>query len=142
MQNDIEQFLKLRHGRNGPLQTICARFLTRRPLIMRRLQLRHGECPAKTGVHRSGTIFQTSVQLLVYADDIDIIGSTKRDVNAAFCAIERDCTKMGLAVNKGKTKYMFSTGRDVRRIDFWITADIYAFDTVKEFIWLRRYHQK
>ena len=38
----------------------------------------------KAGVHRSGTIFNKSVQLLAYADDIDIIGRCKRDVTAAF----------------------------------------------------------
>ena len=50
----------------------------------------------KAGVHRSGTIFQKSVQLLAYADDIDIIGRTKRDVTAAFSAIEREsnCHKL------------------------------------------------
>ena len=53
-----------------------------RPLIMRPLQLRHGE-----GAYRSGTIFQKSVQLLAYPDDIDNIGRTKRDVTVAFRAI-------------------------------------------------------
>ena len=43
---------------------------------------------------------------------------------------------MGLAVNEGKTKYMFSTSRDVRRIDSRITADNYTFDRVKEFIYI------
>ena len=43
---------------------------------------------------------------------------------------------MGPAVNEGKTKYMFSTSRDVRHIDSQITADNYTFDTVKEFIYL------
>ena len=90
----------------------------------------------KAGGHRNGTIFQKSVQLLAYADDIDIKGRTKQDVTAAFSAIERESTKMGLAVNEGKTKYMFSTSRDVRRIDSRITADNYTFDTVKEFIYL------
>ena len=42
---------------------------------------------------------------------------------------------MGLAVNEDKTKYMFSTSRDERRIDSQITADNYTFDTVKEFIY-------
>ena len=90
----------------------------------------------KAGVHCSGTIFQKIVHLLAYADDIDIIGRTKRDVTAAFGAIERESTKMGLAVSEGKTKYMFSTSRDVRCIDSRITADNYTFDTVKEFIYL------
>ena len=39
---------------------------------------------------------------------------------------------MGLAVNEGKTKYMLSTSRDVRRIASQITADNYTFDTVNE----------
>ena len=47
----------------------------------------------------NGTIFQKSIRLLAYADYIDIIGHTKRDVTAAFSAIERESTKMDLAVN-------------------------------------------
>ena len=96
----------------------------------------------KAGVHRCGTIFQKSVQLLAYANDIDIIGRTKRNVTAAFGAIERESTKM-LVVNEGKTKYMFSTSRDVRRIDSRITVDNYTFDSQGIYLsWLRRYHQK
>ena len=63
----------------------------------------------KAVVHRTGTIFQKSFQLLAYADDIDIKGRTKRDVTAAFNAMGRQSTKMGLAANKGKTKDMLST---------------------------------
>ena len=59
---------------------------------------------SKAGLHCNGTIFQKSVQLLAYADDIDIIGLTKRDVTAAFRAFEQESTKMGLAENEGKTK--------------------------------------
>ena len=61
---------------------------------------------------------------------IDIIEHTKRDV------IERESTKIGLAVNEGKMKYMLSASRDLRRIDSLITADNYTFDTVKEFVYL------
>ena len=100
---------------------------------MRPLQLRHGVL-RKAGVHRNGTIFQKSVQLLAYADDNDIIGRTKRALTDAFSAIERESTKMGLAVNEDKTEYMLSTNRDVQLIDSPITADNYTFDTVKEFI--------
>ena len=39
-------------------------------------------------------------------EDIDIIGRTKWNVTVAFSAIERMSTKVGLAVNEGKTKYI------------------------------------
>ena len=87
----------------------------------------------KAGVHRNGTIFYKSVQLLAYADDIDIIGRTMRDVTAAFSAIERESAKMGLAVNEGKTKYMLSTSGDVPRMGSQ-TANCYNFDVVKKLI--------
>ena len=41
--------------------------------------------------------------------DIDIIGRTKRDVNAAFSSNERASIQMGLSVNESKTKHMSST---------------------------------
>ena len=66
----------------------------------------------KKGVHRNGTIFEKSIQLLTYADDIDIIGRSKRDVTANFSAIERQSAKMRLAVNESNTKHMLSTRRD------------------------------
>ena len=88
----------------------------------------------KAGVYRNGTIFRKNVQLLAYADDIDTIGRTKRDVTAPFSAIERKSTKMGLAVNGGKKKYMLSSCRDARRIDSQFMADNYTFESVKEFI--------
>ena len=87
-------------------------------------------------VHRNGTIFYKSVQLLAYADDIDIIGRTMRDVTAAFSAIERESVKVGLALNKGKTKYMLTTSGIVPRMGSPITANSYNFDVVKQFIYL------
>ena len=74
--------------------------------------------------------------MLSYADDIDIIGRIKLDVTAAFGALERESTKVGLAVNEGKTKHMFSISKDVRLVDSRISVDNYTFDTVKEFIYL------
>ena len=65
------------------------------------------------------TIFYKSVQLLAYANDINIIGRTMRDVTVAFSVIERASTKMDLAVNERKTKYMLW---DVRHIWSQITA--------------------
>ena len=80
--------------------------------------------------------FKKSVQLLTYVEDIDIIERTKRDVTAAFSAIERKSTKMFLAINEGNARYMLPTSRDMRRIHFKITAAIYTFATVRECIYL------
>ena len=80
----------------------------------------------KAGVYRNCTIFYKSVQLLAYADDIDIIGSTMRDVTAAFSGIEWESAKMGLAVNEGKTKYLLSTSGVVPRMKSQITANSLA----------------
>ena len=60
----------------------------------------------KEVVHRNGTMFQKSVPFLAYTDDLDIIGHTNREVPAAFGAIERESTKMGLAVNEVETCYI------------------------------------
>ncbi|XP_043064519.1 uncharacterized protein LOC122320475 [Drosophila ficusphila] len=91
----------------------------------------------KAGVHRTGTILTNRcVQLLAYADDIDIIGRTKRDVTAAFGAIEKESAKVGLAVNMEKTKFMVCSSRESRRLDSQLTAASYSFESVKEFIYL------
>ena len=82
----------------------------------------------KAGVHRNGK----SIQLLAYANEIDIIARTMRDVTVGFSATERVYAKMGLPINEGKTKYMLSTSGDVPKI----TANSYNFDVVKEFIYL------
>ena len=85
----------------------------------------------KADVHRNGTIFYKSVQILAYANDIDVIGRMMRDVTAAFSAIERASAKMGLAVNEGKTKYMLTTSGVVPRMGSQITANSCNFDDQK-----------
>ena len=84
MQNDVEKFLQLRQGRNFliPCQVSdkansCELFNFVMESVLR-----------KARVHRNGIIFQKSVQLLAYADNIDIIGCSKPDVTAAFSGIE------------------------------------------------------
>lgn len=91
-----------------------------------------------SNVNNRGTIFQKSVQLLAYADDIDIIGRTKRAVTGAFASIELEAAKMGLAVNEDKTKYMLSSRKESqhRRLGQNVTMDRYNFEVVKDFVYL------
>jgi len=85
-----------------------------------------------------GTIFHKSVQLLAYADDIDVIGRTQRAVNEVFGSIEAEAAKLGLAVNEGKTKYMLSSRKDThhRRIGQNVTMGSNNFEVVKDFVYL------
>lgn len=85
-----------------------------------------------------GTIFNKSTQLLAYADDIDIVGRSHRDVTAAFVKIDEAAGKMGLKVNENKTKYMLSSKKEARHHQLGqnVTIGNYNFEVVKEFIYL------
>ena len=54
----------------------------------------------------SGTIFYKSVQILAYADDIDIIVRSRMALKEAFLSLERAVGEMGLRINEKKTKYL------------------------------------
>lgn len=92
----------------------------------------------ESGTNTRGTIFSKSVQLLAYADDIDIIGRNQRSVNDAFVQIEEAAGTMGLRINEEKTKYMISSKNEDRHHHLGQNATIgkYNFEVVKEFIYL------
>ncbi|XP_043063529.1 uncharacterized protein LOC122319800 [Drosophila ficusphila] len=101
-----------------------------------RMTLSNTISSVKAGVHRTGTILTNRcVQLLGYANDIDITDRTKRDVTAAFGTIKKESAKVGLAVNMDKTKFMVCSSRELRRLDSQLTADSYSFESVKEFMY-------
>ena len=49
----------------------------------------------ESNIDTRGTIFNKSVQLLAYADDIDIIGRSERAVRETFSRLEKEAKKMG-----------------------------------------------
>lgn len=59
----------------------------------------------KAMVHRNSILLSKNVQLLVYADDIDVIDHTKGDVTAACSAFNCESIDMGLASNEGNTLF-------------------------------------
>lgn len=91
-----------------------------------------------SGVTTTGNIYNRSVQILGYADDVDIVGRTIVDVKEAFINIEVNAGRMGLAVNEEKTKLLFSTTRDSRRSRLGqnLTIDNYNIEVVEEFVYL------
>jgi hypothetical protein len=60
----------------------------------------------RSGTETSGSIFNKSVQLLAYADDIDIVARNMRSLTDAYSRIEKEANKIGLHVNESKTKLM------------------------------------
>jgi sorting nexin-29 len=56
-----------------------------------------------TAVNIRGTIFYKSVQILAYADGIDIIGRTQSAIIEAFTSLEKAAKGMNLFINQEKT---------------------------------------
>ena len=87
------------------------------------------------GLRHNGTIFYKSVMPLGYADDVDIIGRSYREVSAAFNKFEEESKKLGLVVNEDKTKYFVSTTKEAN-LGATIVIDNYTFGVVKDFVYL------
>lgn len=79
----------------------------------------------KAGLNNNDTIFSKIVHLLAYADNIEIIGRTKR---------EFESVDMNLTMNEGKTICILYKSRDMRGIGYQFTSDICTLDIVNEFV--------
>jgi hypothetical protein len=55
-----------------------------------------------SGTEKRGTIYHKSVQILAYADDIDIIGRSERVVREAFKNVRKNCTRDGTTGKRRK----------------------------------------
>jgi len=64
-----------------------------------------------SGIQTRGTIFFKTVQILAYADDIDLMARTTLGLNEAFLNLEKSARNMGLVINQEKMVYMYS-GKD------------------------------
>jgi hypothetical protein len=86
----------------------------------------------------NGSIFNKQTQILGYADDIDIIGRSQAAVREAFFAPEGEANKVGLKINKSKTKYMIAAGneRKIRDVGQSVVFGDETFQVVKEFVYL------
>ncbi|XP_073814500.1 uncharacterized protein [Musca autumnalis] len=87
-------------------------------------------------VKRNGTIYTNSHMLLAYADDIDIMGRSVKEVTDTFAKVERESAKVGLAVNGVKTKLMVSTRNMSINTAPSVNVGTYNFEVVKDFVYL------
>jgi len=83
------------------------------------------------GIQTSGTIFYKSVQLLVYADDIDIIVNSPTALKEVFLSLERAAGEMGLRINEKKTKYLAT--RESKNQQSYFQIKNFNFEAVRSF---------
>uniref|UniRef100_A0AAG5DNL5 Reverse transcriptase domain-containing protein n=1 Tax=Anopheles atroparvus TaxID=41427 RepID=A0AAG5DNL5_ANOAO len=101
--------------------------------------LRQGEGVIRSaGFDHRGTIFTRSVQLLGYADDIDIIGRSTATVSDAYTRLKRAAAGIGLEINASKTKYLLAGGsdRDRARLGASVRINNDELEVVEEFAYL------
>ena len=72
---------------------------------------------------------------LAYADDVDIIARSDREVAVAFAKFAEEAWSIGLAVNESKIKLLLSTAKN-NSIEVSIEIDGYNFKVVKDFVYL------
>ena len=69
---------------------------------------------------------------LAYADDVEIIGRSDREVALAFSKFAEVARSIGLAVNESKTKYFSSSTAKDSSIGKSVEIDGYNFEVVKD----------
>ena len=80
----------------------------------------------ETGIQSNGTIFNRSVQLLGYADDLDIVARSFAALTESLLSLQRAAARMGRAINDCKTKYIYTGGaRPQERQCLWESEGVY-----------------
>jgi len=92
----------------------------------------------RSGINGGGTIFVKLVQLLGYADDIDIIGRNIRAIKDAYIRLETEANKIGLYVNEDKTKFLMvrPSSRTLNLVGTHLEIGDKKFEVVNEFTYL------
>ena len=92
----------------------------------------------RSGINGGGTIFNKLIQLLGYADDIDIVGRNIRSIKDAYLKLEAEANKIGLYVNEEKTKFLMvsPSPRTVNLVGTHLEIGNKKFEVVKEFTYL------
>jgi len=94
--------------------------------VMRHIQIDKGE-----------SIYTRTLQILAYADDVNLIGRSTGRLNDAVVQMEEGANEVGMRINEEKTKYMINTRNKVRfRKEKHLQIYNYEFERVGEFKYL------
>jgi len=89
-------------------------------------------------IDTSGTIFRKGVQLLGFADDVDIVARNFAKMAETYIRLKTEAKRIGLVINTSKTKYMRGRGskEDDMRLPQRVSIDGDEFEVVDEFVYL------
>jgi len=86
-------------------------------------------------INQRGNIFYKSVQMLAYADDIDIISRSPKSLQEATIALDRSTIRVGLDINQTKTKYMIHGTKKKYVVNIFKVKHM-TFERVNSFVYL------
>ncbi|VVC40512.1 Reverse transcriptase domain [Cinara cedri] len=81
-------------------------------------------------------INRQKIKILGFADDINIIGNTRDDIEKTLKALEKSADKIGLKVNVEKTKIMEQLDTEENSMDPEPDPDDWMYEKVNEFKYL------
>jgi len=90
----------------------------------------------KVKVRTDGNIMNRSVQILAYADDLDIIGRSRGDIERMYEELRRESDRFGLRINSDKTKYLVTTAKNKSRVSRDLVCGDCTFEAVEKFKYL------
>lgn len=89
-----------------------------------------------SGIQTTGTIYNRLVQILGYADDIDIVARSYSALKEAFLQLMEAADDMGLTINESKTKYMKVSRAAGNNAGPPVVMGPYSFESVSQFTYL------
>ena len=89
----------------------------------------------EANINQHGNILYTSVQILTYADDIDIISRFQKSLREATVALDKAARVMGLEINQDKTKYMICGARK-KYGEHVLKVNHMTFERVNSYVYL------
>jgi hypothetical protein len=91
-------------------------------------------------VNQYGFILNGTHQLLVYADNVNILGGSIRTVQKNTEALVVASKETGLAINAERTQYMVISGDQNAGQSHGIKTDNSSFERVEEFKYLGKFY--
>ena len=124
VQNELYESFHIRNGLRQEGALACVLF-----------NIALGKMIRDANINQRGNIFYKSVQILAYADDIDIISRTPKSLQEATIALDRAARRMGLEIKQAKSKYTIY-GTKKKHAENVFKVKHMTFERVNSFVYL------